>query len=217
MPDLSTLAIVAAASLALTLMPGPSVLYIVARGVEGGRRTGLASAFGVALGGLVHVAFAAVGLSALLASSATAFSAVKWAGIVYLAWLGLSRLLPPRGEEEHDAKTFAGEKNLRSVFWQGALVDILNPKVVLFFLAFLPQFVAPSQGPVWAQMIVFGLTFTLVGLLTDGLYALLSGTASEWLRSKNEGRRFRRGQRYISGAIYLLLAAASTATDSGKH
>lgn len=217
MPEPSTLAIVVAASLALTLMPGPSVLYIVARGVEGGRRAGLASAFGVGLGGLIHVGFAAIGLSALLASSATAFSVVKWAGVAYLAWLGLSRLLLPHGEESHDATTLEDEKNLSSVFWQGAVVDILNPKVALFFLAFLPQFVDASQGPVWAQMIVFGMTFTLVGLLTDGLYALLSGTVSEWLTRRREGRRFQRGQRYVSGAIYLLLAAASTATDSGKR
>lgn len=95
-------------------------------------------------------------------------------------------------------------------------MDVLNPKVALFFLAFLPQFVDPSRGPAWAQVLVLGLTFVAVGLCTDGLYALLSGTAASWLRARAGSRAFRRGRRYASGGIYLALGAASAASGSGK-
>lgn len=215
-PDAHTLVLFAAASLALTVVPGPAVLYIVARGVEGGRSAGLVSVLGVGVGGLVHTAFAAVGLSALLASSATAFAVVKWLGVAYLVWLGLSRLL---GGDDGDAATVstAETRDLRRVFWQGALLDTLNPKVALFFLAFLPQFVDPSRGTAWAQILVLGLVFVAAGLCTDGIYALLSGTASDWLRRNTESRGFRRGQRYVSGGIYLVLGAASAVSGPGKN
>lgn len=213
MPDAATFGVVVAATLALSLTPGPAVLYIVARGVEGGRLAGLVSAFGICAGGLVHVAFAAVGLSALLASSATAFAVVKWLGVAYLLWLGLSRLL---GGDERNTAGRVEESSLRAVFWQGVLVDVLNPKVALFFLAFLPQFVEPSRGPVWAQMILLGLTFAAVALFTDGLYALLSGTAADWLGRRNESPRFRRAGRYASGSVYLALGAATAISGSGK-
>jgi threonine/homoserine/homoserine lactone efflux protein len=212
-PDTSTFAIIAAASLALTLTPGPAVLYIVARGVEGGRPAGLVSALGIATGGLVHILFAAVGLSAILASSATAFSVVKWLGVAYLLWLGLSRLF---GRD--DLVLSAEErKSLPGVFWQGMVVDVLNPKVALFFLAFLPQFVDPALGSAWLQILLLGLTFSVVGLCTDSLYALLSGTAGGWLRRRYESVKFRRGQRYFSGGVYLALGAATAVSGSGKE
>ena len=214
MPEVHTLVLFAAASLALTAVPGPAVLYIVARSVEGGRPAGFASVLGISIGGLVHTAFAAVGLSALLASSATAFAVVKWFGVAYLVWLGVQRIFFARDEEEIAAA--ATSEPLSRVFWQGALVDTLNPKVALFFLAFLPQFVDPARGAAWAQILVLGLVFAAAGLCTDGIYALLSGTASDWLRRRNESRAFRRAQRYVSGGIYLALGAASAASGSGK-
>ena len=213
MPDAATFGVIGAATLALSLTPGPAVLYIVARGMEGGRLAGLVSALGICAGGLVHVAFAAFGLSALLASSATAFAVVKWLGVAYLLWLGLSRLL---GGDKQNTATRVEEDSLRNVFWQGVLVDVLNPKVALFFLAFLPQFVEPSRGPVWAQMILLGLTFAVIALCTDGLYALLSGTAADWLRRKNESSGFRRAGRYASGSVYLALGAVAAISGSGK-
>ncbi len=211
MPDAATLALFAAASLALTLVPGPAVLYVVARGVEGGRSAGLASALGVGIGGLVHASCAAVGLSALLASSATAFSVVKWLGAAYLVWLGLQRLL---AREEEDEPAAVEPARLSRVLLQGALIDVLNPKVALFFLAFLPQFVDPAQGAAWSQILVLGGVFVAVGLCTDGLYALLGGTAGGWLRGRSAG--FRKGQRYVSGGVYLALGAATAASGSGK-
>lgn len=214
MPDVSTLTVFAGASLVLTLTPGPAVLYIVARSLEGGRAAGLVSALGIGAGGLVHIVFAAAGLSAILASSATAFGVVKWLGVAYLVWLGLSRLI---GSDEYDATPAAERKSLWGVFRQGVLIDVLNPKVALFFMAFLPQFVDPSQGSVWAQILLLGLTFAVVGLCTDSLYALLSGTAGGWLRRRSWSASFRRGQRYASGGVYLALGAVAAASGSDKN
>ncbi len=213
MPELSTLLLFAGASLALALVPGPAVLYIVARGVEGGRSAGFASAFGVALGGLVHVALAAVGLSAILASSASAFAVVKWLGVAYLVWLGLSRIFAGDGEAHASPSVEAASPS--RIFSQGVIVNILNPKTALIFLAFLPQFVEPGHGAAWSQMMVLGFVFVGVAMCTDAAYALVSGTASEWLRRRSESRSFRRGSRYVSGGIYLALGAAA-AFGSGK-
>lgn len=217
MPDAATFAVFAAASLALTLVPGPAVFYIIARGVEGGRPAGLVSVLGITTGGLLHTAFAAVGLSAILASSATAFSVVKWTGVAYLVYLGLRRILACDKDTNDSAFVSAGPDSLPRIFWQGVLVDLLNPKVALFFLAFLPQFVDPSRGPAWTQILALGLTLAVVGLCTDGLYALLSGTAADWLKRKNDNASFRRLQRYFSGGIYLALGAGAAASGSGKN
>lgn len=216
MPDATTFVVFAAASLALTLVPGPAVFYIVARGVEGGRPAGLASVLGITTGGLLHTVFAAVGLSAILASSATAFTVVKWAGAAYLVYLGLRRVLARDEGGDEEASVSSRSVSLSHVFWQGVLVDLLNPKVALFFLAFLPQFVDPSRGPAWTQILALGLTLAAVGLCTDGLYALLSGTAADWLRRKNDNAGFRRLQRYLSGGVYLALGAGAAASGSGK-
>jgi threonine/homoserine/homoserine lactone efflux protein len=213
MPDATTYGLFILASLALTLVPGPAVLYIVARSVEGGRPAGLISVLGIGAGGFVHVAFAALGLSALLVSSATAFAVVKWLGVAYLISLGIGRLL---ARDEEEAAPTVGNEPLRRVFSQGVIVNVLNPKTALFFLAFLPQFVDPSRGAVTAQIALLGTTFVVLALCTDGLYALLSGTAADWLRRKNGGQRLRRAARYVSGSVYLALGAATAISGSGK-
>ena len=213
MPDTSTFVFVSVASLVLTLTPGPSVLYIVARGVEGGRAAGFTSALGIWVGALVHILFAAVGLSALLASSAVAFGVVKWLGVAYLVWLGLSQLF---GKEEPSAVAAVERRSLPGMFRKGVLVNVLNPKVALFFLAFLPQFLDPSTGPAWLQILSLGLTVSVVGLCTDSLYALLSGAAGGWLKRRYESARFRRGRRYFSGGVYLALGAVTAVSGSGK-
>jgi threonine/homoserine/homoserine lactone efflux protein len=213
MPDATTFGLFVAAALALLLVPGPSVLYVVARGVEGGRSAGLVSVLGIGLGTLGHVAFAAAGLSAIVASSATAFAAVKWLGAAYLVWLGLQRLLT---QSEEDAPAAVEPERLSRVFLEGVIVNLLNPKTALFFLAFLPQFVDPSRGPVWIQVSVLGLTLASLGLLTDGLYALLGGTAGDWLRRKSRGASFRRMRRYVPGGVYIALGAATAVSGSGK-
>ncbi len=213
MPDAPTFALFVAAALALLLVPGPAVFYVVARSVEGGRVTGLVSVLGVELGTLVHVVFAAIGLSAVLVSSATAFSVVKWLGAAYLVYLGLQHILAREGDEEGELPT-GGAERLPRVFTQSVLIQVLNPKVALFFLAFLPQFVDPSRGAAWTQVAVLGATLAVLGLLTDGLYALLGGTAAGWLRRRSPG--FHRGERYVSGGMYLALGAVAAASGSGK-
>ena len=213
MPDATTFGLFVAAALALLLMPGPAVIYVVTRSVDQGRPAGLASVLGVGIGSLVHIAFAAVGLSALLASSAAAFGVVKWLGAAYLIWLGLQRLLT-RGE---DAPAAVEPDHLSRIFLQGVVVNVLNPKTALFFLAFLPQFVDPSRGPVWIQVSVLGLTLASLGLLTDGLYALLGGTAADWLRQRSESVSLRRMRRYVPGGVYIALGVVTVVSGSGKE
>ena len=212
MPDTSTFALFVAAALVLLFVPGPAVFYVVARSVEGGRVTGLVSVLGVELGTLVHVVFATAGLSAIVASSASAFSVVKWIGAAYLVWLGLQHILAHDGE----APPTGGETRLFRVFMQSVLVQVLNPKVALFFLAFLPQFVVPSRGAPWVQVMILGATLATLGLFTDGLYALLGGTAGEWLRRKTRGKNSRWMRRYVPGGVYIALGAATAVSGSGK-
>jgi threonine/homoserine/homoserine lactone efflux protein len=212
MPDATTFGLFVAAALALLLVPGPAVIYVVTRSVDQGRPAGLASVLGVGIGSLVHIAFAAVGLSALLASSAAAFGVVKWLGAAYLIWLGLQRLLT-RGE---DAPAAVEPDHLSRIFLQGVVVNVLNPKTALFLLAFLPQFVDPSRGPVWIQVSVLGLTLASLGLLTDGLYALLGGTAADWLRQRSESVSLRRMRRYVPGGVYIALGVVTMVSGSGK-
>jgi threonine/homoserine/homoserine lactone efflux protein len=212
MPDLATLAVFSAAALALIVVPGPAVLYIVARGIDQGRLAGVVSAFGIAAGGLVHVVAAAVGISSLVVSSATAFTVVKWAGAAYLVVLGLRRLLS--GDDEEATGTVPGrERSLRRIFWEGAVVNVLNPKTALFFLAFLPQFVDVDAGSVAVQVVVLGLLFVALALLSDSAWGLAAGTAAGWLRGR---RRVLRTQRYATGGVLLGLGLVTALTGSRK-
>jgi threonine/homoserine/homoserine lactone efflux protein len=211
MPDAPTYALFVAAALALLLVPGPAVIYVVARSVSGGRLTGLVSVLGVELGTLLHAVFAAAGLSAIVASSVAAFSVVKWLGAAYLVYLGLRQIFG-RGDGQEEAPSPEGNESRFRVFYQSVLVQVLNPKVALFFLAFLPQFVDPSNGAAWTQVVVLGATLAFLGLFTDGLYALLGGTAGSWIRTKDLG--LRRAGRYVTGGIYVALGAV--AAISGK-
>jgi threonine/homoserine/homoserine lactone efflux protein len=202
MPSLTSLLLFAAASIALLIVPGPSVLYIVTRSVSQGRRAGLISVLGVHAGSVVHVTAAALGLSALLASSATAFTIVKYLGAAYLVWLGVQKL---RRRESGPVEEAPPVRRSR-LFTQGIVVNVLNPKTAIFFLAFLPQFVNPSRGPVALQIIVLGACFILLGIMSDGGYALLAGTlAGRIRRTKRARRRLDRA----SGVVYLGLGATA--------
>ena len=214
MIDASTFGVFVAASLVLVVVPGPAVFYIVTRSVDQGRAAGLASVLGVGVGGLVHATFAALGLSAILAASATAFSLVKWLGVLYLIWLGIQRIF--FAEDEEIAAKPAPDR-LSRIFTQGVVVNVLNPNTALFFFAFLPQFVHPSGGASWPQILFLGVTFVAIALFSDGLYALLASTVGDWLRRKSVGSGFWRGRRYITGAIYLALGAVSAVSSSGKN
>ena len=186
------------------------MLYIVARSIDQGRRAGLVSMLGVHVGTLVHVAAAAAGVSALLAASATAFSVVKYLGAAYLIYLGVRRL------RERPPGTAAGAPRpapLRRAFADGVVVNVLNPKTALFFVAFLPQFVDVSRGHVGAQILALGALFVLLGLVTDGGYAFTAGTAAGWLRGHP---RLLAGERWISGSLYIGLGVAA-ALSSGHR
>lgn len=165
------------------------MLYVVTRSIEQGRRAGLASISGGALGNLVHVAAATLGVSAIVASSALAFSVVKYLGAAYLIYLGLRTLL--RRDDDH-APVVGPRRSLGRIAWQSFLVYALHPKTALFFLAFLPQFTDPARGPIAPQLFILGCVFIDMSLLTDGGYALLAGTVRGWLRSSIRIRRTQR-------------------------
>ena len=205
MPDPGTLLVFSVAALALIVVPGPAVLYIVAQSIDRGRLAGVVSALGVAVGGLVHVTAATIGLSSLLVSSATAFTVVKYVGAAYLVAMGLWTIARRRVEEPASAPS---ERRLRRRFWQGVVVNVLNPKTALFFLAFLPQFVDPGSGSAAAQLAVLGLVFVVLAVASDCLWALAAGTASERLRGN---RRFLAVQRYVSGGVFVGLGALTAA------
>jgi threonine/homoserine/homoserine lactone efflux protein len=204
-PGPSTLAVFALASFLLAVVPGPAVLYVVAQAVDQGRRAGLASALGVASGGLVHVTAAVVGLSSLLASSATAFEAVKLVGAVYLVYLGVRRLLTKAGPVTLERE----RRPLLELYRRGVVVNVLNPKTALFFLAFLPQFVDPDAGHAWLQVGFLGMLFVAIAVLSDATYAIAAGTAAEALR----GRAFQQVQRWVSGSVFVGLGLAAARTE----
>src|SRR5581483_12469051 len=167
MPTATTIALFLVAGLGLVLIPGPNIIYIVTRSVDQGRRAGLVSALGVEVATLVHVTAAAFGLSALLLSSALAFSVVKYVGAAYLIYLGIRTLL--RREEQHQVNG-AGPRTLPRMFLQGWIVELFNPKTALFFFAFLPQFVDPARGIVAAQILLFGCLYVVLGLCSLAFY-----------------------------------------------
>ena len=196
------------ASLALLLVPGPAVLFIVARSIEQGRGAGLVSMLGVQAGALVHVAAAALGISALLVQSALAFSVVKYAGAAYLVYLGLRRLLAREGLDVGGERVPRGRGRL---FREGIVVNVLNPKAALFFLAFLPQFVDPEAGAVALQVAALGLLFIALAVVSDGMYALAAGVAAEWLRGS---ARFVRAERWVSGSVLVGLGLTTAVSGS---
>jgi threonine/homoserine/homoserine lactone efflux protein len=166
------------ASWILIVTPGPDMLYVITRGVTQGRAAGILSAMGVTLGLLVHTVFAALGLAVLLQTSAVAFSIVKYAGVVYLVYLGVKAIKEKSRFTPGEQKQFA---NSRTIFLQGTLSNVLNPKVALFFLAFLPQFVDQEQGQVPLQMVVLGIMFAVFGFLFLVTLGYFSGRIGHWL------------------------------------
>src|SRR3981081_574348 len=192
----------------LLVVPGPAVTYVVSRSVGHGRAAGLVSVMGIVAGTLCHVVAAALGISALLASSAVAFQFVKYLGAAYLVYLGIKTLRRNDGQllEAHTAET-----SLIRIFGQGLLVNLLNPKTALFFLAFLPQFVDPARGHVTLQILQLGILFALMGWCTDSIWALAAGTVAERIRGS---LRLRRAQRSVSGGALIALGIASAFSGS---
>jgi threonine/homoserine/homoserine lactone efflux protein len=198
------------AAAALLITPGPAVLYVVTRSIDQGRLAGIVSVLGIGLGTLFHVFGAALGLSAILMSSALAFDIVKYLGAAYLIYLGLKKLF---SKNDSFLPQQIAHQKLSRIFYQGVVVNILNPKTALFFFAFLPQFADPARGSVPLQMLVLGLIMLFMGLFSDGVYALLAGTAGNWLRTN---QRFLRAQKYVTGSIYILLGLTAAFAGSNQ-
>lgn len=210
-PGLTTLSLFVAAALALLLIPGPAVLYIVSRSVEQGRLAGLVSDLGIHTATLVHVLAASLGLSALLMSSALAFTLVKYLGAAYLIWLGLRKIF---GRAAKPGEEVASPRPSHwRLYRDGFIVNLLNPKTALFFLAFLPQFVEISRGHVAAQVAFLGLLFAGLGMVTDGCYAMAAGTAGSWIKRNRSYLRF---ERYISGSVFIGLGLTTAFAGNGK-
>jgi threonine/homoserine/homoserine lactone efflux protein len=199
------------AAFVLLITPGPAVLYIIARSMDQGRLAGLVSVFSIEVGNFVHVLAATFGISALLLSSALAFTVVKYLGAAYLIYLGLRRLLT---RAETPTTPHVARQDLRRIFSQGVVVATLNPKTALFFLAFLPQFVEPARGSIAVQMLLLGCLFVTMAIVTDGVYALLAGTAGQWLK---DNRHFARVERYGVGSIYIGLGLGVALSNAGKN
>ena len=212
MPSLSTYAVFLATALALLAIPGPAVLYVVTRSIEMGRVGGLASVAGITTGTFVHVALATAGLSSLILASKVAFDVVKYVGAAYLIVLGARRLLTRGVEEAHEERA---PRTLRRAYTQGIVVNLTNPKTIVFIFAFIPQFVDPNARHVWLQVLVLGVSFACFGFLSDSLYAFAAGTIADRLRGSRGIARF---QRWFGGSILIGLGVAAAAwTPSRSH
>lgn len=196
------------AAFLLNLSPGPDMAFILGQTARGGTKAGFSAMFGIWSGAFVHVIFAALGLSAILATSATAFSVVKWVGAAYLIWLGIQALRSKGGI--HASTEGASPKSLARVYQQGVLIDVLNPKVAIFFLAFLPQFVEPGAGPVSAQLFLHGTLIIAVAALVEPPLIILGGRLTDYLsRNAQVSRWMDRGL----GALFVGLGIKLAASD----
>lgn len=211
MPDFTSLTLFFIAAAAMLVTPGPAVLYIVGRSVDQGWRAGIVSSLGISLGSLVQLLATAFGLSAIVLSSATAFSVIKYLGAAYLVWLGIQRL---RARDDAGEGPHAARASMRRIFGQGVIVSMLNPKSALFLAAFLPQFVDVAKGHVATQIIALGLMFITMGIVSDSVYALASGSVAARLRGN---RGLMRRQRHFTGGLYILLGLAAAFGGSGRQ
>ena len=192
----------AAAALAVNLTPGPDMLFVIGTGATKGRRAGVLAALGVGAGCVLHIALAAIGLSAMLAASALAFSVVKWVGAAYLVWMGLA-MWRTRRDTGSAASVQGQPTDGRSVFWQGALTNALNPKVALFFLAFLPQFIAPGAGGQALAFVALGMLFNVGGTLVNIGAALTAASISRRLAARGAGSAIGTWLSRAVGALFV--------------
>lgn len=210
MPEFSQLYFFMGATLALLLVPGPAVLYITARSANQGRLAGLVSVLAIETANFLQAVAATLGLSAILVSSALAFDVVKYLGAAYLIYLGIRKLFAR--EETSKAEAIQAEP-LSRIYWQGLVINLLNPKTALFFFAFLPQFVNPEKGNATAQTLFLGALFVGTAVITDSLYALLASSLADRLKGS---RHFLRGQRTFAGLVYVGLGITTALTGSKK-
>jgi len=215
--DSTRLLLFLTAALLLAVAPGPGMLYVLARSLAGGKREGVLSALGTFLGGMVHVFAAALGVSVVLARSALAFSAVKYAGAAYLCFLGV-RMIVDAQEDTRRQETFSADDFPaatgaagRNPLWQGVATEVLNPKTALFFLSFIPQFVNRGSGHVFLQFVMLGTVSVILNTSADLIVILLAGPLGKKIRSSPV---FRRRQRTVTGAIMIGLGTYLAASES---
>jgi len=209
-PSLSTYAVFLATAMALLAIPGPAVLYVVTRSIEMGRSGGIASVAGITTGTFVHVGLATAGLSSLILASKAAFDAVKYVGAAYLIFLGVRRLLT---KAEDRVKEDGPPRTRRRAYTQGIVVNLTNPKTIVFIFAFIPQFVDPNARHVWLQVLVLGASFACLGFLSDSVYALTAGAVADRLRGS---RRIARFERWFGGSMLIGLGIAAAAWTPGR-
>ncbi|MEW6732212.1 MAG: LysE family translocator [Acidobacteriota bacterium] len=205
-----TLVLFCVTAFALIIVPGPNMIYIITRSTSQGRNAGLLSTLGVDVGTLIHVIAASLGLSALLVSSALVFSMVKYLGAAYLIYLGFRTWF---SKADTLAITAQEPASAARIFFQGTLTNVLNPKVALFFLAFLPQFVDTSHGNVAQQILLLGIIFTLIGLTIGLMIALLASSLGDWLRGKTKVQQI---QKWITGGVYISLGISTAFAVSDR-
>jgi threonine/homoserine/homoserine lactone efflux protein len=203
MPSGSTYVVFLATAMVLLAIPGPAVLYVVTRSIEMGRLGGLASVAGISTGTVVHVVLATAGLSSLVLASKAAFDTVKYVGAAYLIFLGVRRLLT-RTEETVESER--APRTLRRAYTQGIVVNLTNPKTIVFIFAFIPQFVDPNASDVSLQILVLGLSFAFLGFLSDSVYALAAGTVADRLRGSPRVARF---ERWFGGSMLIGLGVVA--------
>ena len=201
-PSFSDMLTFAVASIALLVIPGPAVIYVLNRSVADGRNTALAGVAGLELGNFVHVIAATLGLSAIIAASATAFSTVKWAGAIYLVFVGLRTLFTKPTPPDSQSTSATSRK----AFTQGIIVNTLNPKVALFFLSYLPQFIDPDRGSPALQSFILGSIFVALGCCSDATYALTASALRDRLIS---GSALPFVQRYVAGSVFVALGVVA--------
>ena len=199
----------AVASFLLLIIPGPAVVYILNRSVSDGREVALSAVAGLECGNLMHVFAATAGLSAVLAASSTAFNTVKWLGASYLVFVGVRTLLRRPDPMSAALSTMPRHR----AFAQGFVVNTLNPKVALFFLSFLPQFIDPERGSAWTQALVLGLVFVVIGCVTDSTYAV---TASSLRTVLLRGSALPFVQRWVAGSVFILLGVMAGTASAGS-
>ena len=199
------------AAVLLAIAPGPGMLYVLARSLAGGKREGVLSAFGTFLGGMVHVFAAALGISIILAKSAAAFATVKYVGAAYLCFLGVRMIVDARREGGNGEPETEVVKPARNPLWQGVATEVLNPKTALFFLSFIPQFVARGEGHVFLQFVTLGTISVVLNTTADLIVIAMAGLLGEKLRAS---ATFRRRQRTVTGAIMIGLGTYLATSES---
>jgi threonine/homoserine/homoserine lactone efflux protein len=198
------------AALLLTIAPGPDTMLVLGTSLSSGTRGGLLAGIGILCGLLVHICFVIVGVSALIAASPAAFEVLRWAGALYLLWIGVPLLIKALRNESGVTDDLTATPLTARLFWQGAASNVLNPKVAVFYVAFLPQFVSPELGHTSLQLLLLGLTHWLMGVVWLGGVALASGSFATALR---RSRRFRRVLDGVSGTVFVALAVRLLITE----